>query len=200
MVWDRGRFDELCQGIEACARGVRPSSGTPFFLYAYDPIEERRCIEHMRKLASSLKPLGFEANVVWMGRLMSQVLQARGYTATQLRLLEGEDRELLLSSEEGLSRPQGGLADDLADALLSGKHGVRAMEGGSPKDVTFLLRTGALYPFVHVSEILSRLENRTRHTVAAAFPGSVDPAGEGLLRFLNEGKGRYYRATIVDGT
>ena len=199
MVWKREDFEKFMQRIRACAGGAKPPSGTTFFLLVYDPREERKCNENMKQFERALQADGIDTKMVWMGQLMGRALRRRGYTPEALRELEASGRSAFLDPTSGLARSKGGLADDLVDALLSGELGTAPLRGGTQSQVTFLLRTGALYPFVHVSEILSRLENQTQRTVGVAFPGNRDSSGESLLRFLNEGTGRYYRATILGG-
>ncbi len=199
MSWKRRKFEEFQARVRECVKGRLPSSGTAFFLYVYDPTEEKRCIENMTQFGASLEAVAHEVRVVWIGQLMARILADRGYDAENLREIEKDGRDSLLDPSSGLPRPRGGLADDLGKALLTGKHEVPALADGSQADVVFLLRTGALYPVAHVSQLLSRLENETRRTFCIAFPGSLDPRKEGVLRFLNEGVGRYYRATVVVG-
>lgn len=199
MTWNRERFSEFQRRVKECVQGRRPASGTTFFLYVYDPTEERRCIENMKQFASTLQRDGHTVHIVWTGQLMARILAKRGYAPEVLREIEGKSRERLLDPSSGLSRPKGGLADDLAEALLKGMHEAPSLSGGSQDEVVFLLRTGALYPFIHISQIMSKLENETDRTLCIAFPGSLDPRKDGVLRLLNEGTGRYYRATIVVG-
>jgi len=199
VVWKREDFEEFMSRVRACAAGARPSSGTTFFLFVYDPKEERKCIDNMKQFKEALEGNGTKANIVWVGQLMVRVLQRRGYTPEILRDLEAHGRERLREPVSGLTATKGGLADDLVGALISGELGTPPLGGGAQSEVALLLRTGPLYPFVHVSEILSRLENRTQRTLGVAFPGSRDPTGESILRFLDEGTGRYYRATIIGG-
>lgn len=194
MPWDRASFDLLRSDVESSVRGARPPGGVPFFLYLYEPREEVRCLSQFRAAARALEGSASEVQTIYLGRLLAEVLRGTLYLGEAGRRAEARDRRALLRE---LSRPEG-LPSRVTTALLDGIDDVcTGIRGGSQDRCAFLLRAGALYPFVHVSQILDALENRTAWTIVVPFPGSHHPESPETLRFLNETDGPYYRARIV---
>lgn len=195
MPWDDRPFETLKTRLLAVLRGERrPASGVPFFVVVYDPAEEYRSLRRLEQLAAVLRGDGREAQVVYVGALMARVLERGLFLSDAGIAAENEQPDRLRSD---LARSEG-LPRWIAEALLQGEEGIaEALSEERPDRCTILLRTGALFPFAHVSQILNQLEGRTRDVVVAAFPGSRDPANPDTLRFLNETEGSYYRAEII---
>lgn len=194
MPWDSASFELLRSEVESSVQGARLAGGVPFFVYVYDPVEETRCLRHMTAAARALGGGGRHLQVVYLGQILAHALQRTLYLSEAGKRAEARDRPGLLRE---LSRPEG-LPARMTTALLDGVDGVcERLRGGSQEQCVFLLRAGALYPFVHVSQLLDGLENRTNWTVVVPFPGSHNPARPETLRFLNETDGPYYRARII---
>lgn len=194
MSWDSTSFELLRSEVESSLKGARPPGGVPFFVYVYDPHEETRCLRHMTAAARAVEGDGRHVQVVYLGQILAHVLRRTLYLSEPGKRAEARDRPGTLRE---LSRPEG-LPVRITAALLDGVDGVcEGLRGGSQGQCVFLLRAGALYPFVHVSQLLDRLENQTSWTVVVPFPGSHNPARPETLRFLNETDGPYYRARII---
>jgi len=192
MSWDNERFKKCAEQIRWSLKGKQNPLGVPFFIYVYDPKDERICIRNFKDLARHLESDGFHIQVVYMGKILAYALRQTPYLE-QGAEIERANRPALLRE---LSQ---NLPEIIAEMLLKGVNGlVEPLEGAVPSGKgAFLLRAGALFPFVHVSEILSHLENKTHWTVLVPFPGSHNPSHPERLRFLNETEGRYYRATVL---
>jgi hypothetical protein len=148
----------------------------------------------MTAAARALGGGGLNVQVVYLGQILAHALRGTLYLTEAGKRAEARDRSGLLRE---LSRPEG-LPAKVTTALLDGVDGLcEELRGGSQERCVFLLRAGALYPFVHVSQLLDRLENQTSWTVVVPFPGSHNPARPETLRFLNETDGPYYRARII---
>lgn len=194
MPWDSASFELLREEIRSSLRGRRPTGGVPFFLFLYDPSEEVRCLRNFEKAAKALSGGGFNARVIYLGKLFAHALQGTLYLTEAGIQAETRDPGALLRE---LSRPEG-LPSRVTAALLDGVEGVSLpLRGGTQENCAILLRAGALYPFVHVSQVLDGLENKTNWTVVLPFPGSRHPERPEGLRFLNETEGPYYRARII---
>lgn len=194
MAWDSAAFEQLRGEVEASLRGARPAGGVPFFVFVYEPSEERRCLRDFEALARALQGAGFQVQLVYLGLLLARVLEGTLYLGEAGRRAEARSRDRLLRE---LARPNG-LPTRITGALLDGLEGVcEPLRGGSQERCAILLRAGALFPFVHVSQILDALENRTGWTLVVPFPGSRHPERPETLRFLNETEGPYYRARII---
>lgn len=193
MPWDSRAFAELGDEVDASARGRSPASGVPFFLFLHDAAEEARCVREFERLAAALER-SFSVQVVYLGKLMAAVLRKTLYPGDVGR--RAEERGLERVAQE-LSRPAG-LPGMLTSALLDDtSDGVEPLRGGSQDRIALLVRTGAIYPFAHVSQLLNGLENQTNWTVVVAFPGSRHPQRPDSLRFLDETEGPYYRARVI---
>ncbi len=194
MPWDSASFDLLRSEVDASLRGARPPGGVPFFLYVYDPTEEVQCLRRFDRVARMFQGLEFHVQVVYMGLLIARVLQRTLYLSEVGKQAEARNPSALLRE---LSRPNG-LPSRVALALLEGVEGVcEPLQDGSQNRCAILLRAGAAYPFLHISQILDALENRTDWTVVVPFPGSRHSEKPETLRFLNERDGPYYRARII---
>jgi len=193
MTWDTKRFEELIRQIRSSLKGRPTSAGVPFFIYVYNPQEERICIRNFENLARRFENEGFCIQLVYLGRVLIQALRETPYLTPRGLEVERESRDDL---RRELSRI---LPQKIADILLNGREGiVESLKGEEAKGKgAFLLRAGALFPFVHISQILAHLENKTRQTIVVPFPGSIDPSHTERLRFLNETVGTYYRAVVI---
>jgi len=63
------------------------------------------------------------------------------------------------------------------------------------QSVIALLRTGALYPFLRPSVLLSHLENQVRCVIVLAYPATS--VGELLGAPPSGGHGGYYRGEVI---
>jgi hypothetical protein len=197
MPWDDRAFEQLRDEVLASLGGAHSTTGVPFFLYPYPPTEERRAVDKFEQLAVVLRGKGHHVQMVYLGRLLASVLRSGSmqlYLGDAGKTAEKTSRAEL---QRELSRTDG-LPKKVADALLEGVPAVcEPMAGGSQNRCAVLLRAGALFPFVHVSQILNQLEQKTRWTVVVAFPGRTAPGNGEALRFLDETEGSYYRARVI---
>lgn len=195
MPWADIPFNQLRDEVLASLGGAKPTSGVPFFVHVYPPAEERQAVDRFEQLANVLKGKGHHVQVIYLGQVLASVLHGMPlYLGEAGRKAEDRSRETL---QRELSRPES-LPKKVADALVSGVPDVcEGISGGSQDRCAILLRAGALYPFVHVSQILNQLEQQTRWTVVVPFPGSSAPGNGEALRFLDETEGAYYRARVI---
>jgi hypothetical protein len=194
MTWDSSSFDALRAEVEASVRGARPVGGVPFYVYLYDPTEEVRCLRQFEAAARALANAASRVQSIYLGQILERALRATLYLGAGGKRAEARDRTALLQE---LSRPNG-LPSRITETLLAGIDGVcEPLRGGTQDSCAILLRAGALFPFVHVSQLLNALENQTGWTVVIPFPGGRHPERPETLRFLCETDGPYYRARIV---
>jgi len=191
MHWNKNSFQELVDRVIQSLKGRLSPVGVPFYIYVYNPKEETKCIREFQSFAKWLRNQGFRIQVIYMGRILATILRDTPYFSPQGKNLEKQYREKLRKEFSNK------LPEKISHCLLEGIPGqFDPIRGEDISTGVFLLRTGALFPFVHVSEILAHLENQTHATVVVPFPGSREGA---KLRFLNETESRYYRAVILGG-
>lgn len=188
MSWDKDGFQRLAAQIKSSLKGKPSPSGVPFFIYVYHPKEENRCLREFKNFAKRLQNEGFTIQTIYLGKVLSYILKDLPYLQPEGREIEENQREDLRKELVAI------LPEKISDCLLNGIPGqFDSMKENKPTRGVFLLRAGALFPFVHVSQILAQLENQTHSTIVIPFPGSRK---EENLRFLDETEGRYYRAMI----
>jgi len=134
-------------------------------------------------MISRLGAKGFSAEDISLSALMIEALEALGCLSEFYFGEESKNRDVIAQS---LGRE---LPREIARRLrhLIGERDV--------SHCTALLRAGALFPFVHVSSLLSSMERESiRCTVVVPYPGRNE--GE-MLNFKDQDTRRYYRAEII---
>ncbi len=187
-------WPEMMRELEEKLRGTlegryRPRDGVPFFRVQYPPAEEREALRRFRELAQHVERWGGPVHPIRMTEVLWEAIA---------RLMGCNERDLprrLVDLEKTLSRRE--LQQRLAEHLPKRCTEVLVDQLGEAdrRSVAVLTRTGALYPFVRPSALLSKLEARVRCAVVLAYPtgtiGSLldaEPAG---------GQGGYYRGEII---
>jgi len=194
MPWDKKSFEELRELIKESVKGKSPPTGFPFYIFVYKPDEEAICIKQFNKLVNELKNDGIKTQVIYLGQLLAYLLSELPYLSQKGREIEKDQREEL---RRELSKI---LPEKIANALLTGfKNLFEPLTGMRQNTVTIILRSGALFPFARISQILALLEGKTHSTLVVAFPGTVLKAERTILKFLNETEGTYYRAKVLGG-
>jgi len=180
--WDEKRFRRLEDVIIATMEGKRPVVDVPYYIFLYNPAEELRAIDEFQNLERRLKARGFSAEVIWMPDLMISALK-------KFKLL---DPEVVSLERERRVRTKSDLERILPDEIVSQLKGKLKTKGVD--HCAILLRCGGLYPFVHVSALLSSLEGFVSCTLVVGYPG--DKEGQ-MLNERGETIRSYYRAEIV---
>jgi len=191
MSWDKESFCKLAKQVKSSLKGKLSLAGVSFYIYVYNPQEENRCLREFKNLANQFKNEGFFIQTIYLGELLSHVLKDLPYLQPEGKEIEREQRENLRKELANI------LPEKISGYLLNGIPGkFYPIKGAELNQGTFLLRAGALFPFVHVSQILALLESQTQSTIVVPFPGVRQQEG---LSFLSETEGHYYRAMIFGG-
>ncbi len=189
MGWPE-TMDELEDKLRGTLEGrYRPQDGVPFFRVQYPPGEEREALRQFKLLAQRLEQQGRTVHLIRLTEVLWDAMD---------RLIGRSEKDLperLVDLEKNLGRRelQQRLAEHLprrcAEVLIG------RLRDADKRSVAILTRTGALYPFVRPSTLLSYLEGKVPCAVVLAYPaGSVgsllgaEPAG---------GQGGYYRGEII---
>jgi len=182
VVWNAECFNELESRVVATMRGLRPVIDVPFYIYLYEPRDELICLREFKDLVARLNAKGLSAENVSLSVLMVEALKDLGCLEESILLREDENRFVL---SRDLERE---LPKEITQRLRNNLGG---------KDVSHcavLLRASALYPFVHVSSLLSSVEGAVRCTLVVPYPG--DKVGE-MLNIKGSSVRKYYRAEVI---
>ena len=169
----------------------KPMDGVPFFRVMYPPREEREALRQFKLLADRLNQQGWQAVQISLTEAMKEAI------ASLLGCGVDELSERLKEVER--SRDRNELKNKLAEHLPPEMAKVVIAHidphGLSEKGVAFLVRTGAIYPFMRPSHLLAHLEGKVKWVIVIAYPGTSVGA------FLDSEPaslyGGYYRGEII---
>ncbi|RLB00309.1 MAG: hypothetical protein DRG83_11730 [Deltaproteobacteria bacterium] len=152
--------------VTATLRGhYHPLDGVPFFRVQYPPQQEHKALLEFRSLAQRLRQAGWHVESISLTEVLRETL------IEMLNCPPKKLRERLeeLETERERHELQTMLSEHLPERLAE-----KLFEklGELPQNsIIILLRTGALFPFVRPSALLSRLEGRINCIVILAYPG-----------------------------
>lgn len=179
MVWDNSRFQELESRIMHIIQTKRYPLDVPFYRFYYEPQLELRCISEFERLIKRLKAKGISAELIWLNKWLLDSLQSID-SIDNLIAFEQQDRKSIF---DDLSHPERGLVAIIAQRLTDHLFN---------KDIShcaILVRVGCLFPFVHISALLTLAEGKVRCILVIPYPGKD---GE-MLNYGNSILTRYYR-------
>jgi hypothetical protein len=182
MGWDSSRFDILEMRIKESVGGKRHIIDVPYYIYLYDPESEVECLKHFKALASRLRRDGISVGMIPLSSLMVDALQSLGCLDTFILKKEERIREEIMK--------------DLERELLK-EIAKRLKEKLKDKDVShcaILTRSGSLFPFVHISSLLTQLEGTVSCTLVIPYPGNKEG---NMLNYQWENIRTYYRGEII---
>lgn len=182
MVWNTECFKDLESRVMATMRGLRRVIDVPFYIYLYEPRDELVCLREFRDFVSRLSAKGMSAESISLSALMMEALKELGCLEESVIRSESESRSVL-TRDLGRELPK-----EIAKCLRS-RFGDK-----DESHCVILLRASALYPFVHVSSLLSSIEGVVRCTLVIPYPGNN--VGE-MLDVKGLGARKYYRAEII---
>ena len=148
----------------------RPLDGIPFFRFVYPPEEEKLALTEFRLLVQRLAVNGYPSVTVSLFDIFKAAL-CNLFNSTEEELLPKlKEYEQDRSREELLSAFSEYLPEEIVKELLAvfSRHPVPSC--------MVLTRAGALFPFVRVSSIFSRLEGKTVHIIVVLYPGDQEGA------------------------
>ncbi len=160
-----------------------------FAIVQYDPKEEFKLRQEVRKLHTELVSNGWMVLTISLQELLLDRVRAQGDEFIE-RVIEREKTTSTKSTERGLTYLQGKLAP-----LIEGPDGIAAdcsriiceYADENPDKLDRMLaiigRAGALYPFFRSSALLRHLDGRTNHVpVVLLYPG--ERRGDKGLSFM----------------
>jgi hypothetical protein len=183
MGWESSRVQDLEARILLTTQGKRPMLDVPFIRFRYEPEQELQCISEFNALAKRLRAKEISVETIWLNTWMLDALRQID-TIEKLQEFERSDR---LTIFQDLSNIERGLPFLIASRLINHLN---------DKDIShcvILLRAGSMFPFVHVSSLLTLLEGKVRCTLVIPYPGKD---GE-MLNYRGNSLRSYYRGEIM---
>ena len=185
-------IEELESKLVGTLKGTfTPMDGVPFFRVMYPPREEREALRQFRLLPERVKQQGWQVECISLTYVFREALASLfGCKVEELsERMKKEERtrnrkELKSSLVEHLPTE---MARIITESIES--------RGLFRKGVVFLIRTGAIYPFMRPSHLLAQLEGKVKCAIVIAYPGTsvgafLDSEAAGLY-------GGYYRGEII---
>lgn len=183
MIWDKSRFQKLESRIILTAQKKSAKIDVPFIIFLYEPSLELRCISEFTDLAKRLRVKEISAELIWLNKWLLDSLESID-TIENLAKFEKQDRH---SISEDLSNMDRGLTSILTKKLSS------HLSTKSISHCAILMRVGSLFPFVHVSSLLTLLEGVINCMLVIPYPGKD---GE-MLNYRGGSIKSYYRGVII---
>lgn len=168
----------------------RPLDGVPFFRFLYPPEDELRALQEFRHFVTRLKTNGYNAETVSLFSVFKEALgNLVGAASEESLLAKLYEYERSNSRAELAGRLAEHLPEEMAEQLLGRLHPFPA------RTCCVLTRAGALFPFVRLSSLFSRLENKVPHVLVALYPGNEEGAMLGDRSF--DRAAAYYRGEVL---
>jgi len=184
MPLNRVAFQQLEKRVIETLKGKTPLMEVPYYVCLYKPRDELEVLENFSHMVLRLKNKRFSAEIIKLSDLMVEILDKSGFLSSEIFSNEEETRDEL---SRDLRRE---LSEGVVEALK------QRLINKEVNHCAVLLRYGALWPFVHLSNIFLSLNGCVQCTLVVPYPSDI---GEGYP--LNErsiGIVDYYRADTVD--
>lgn len=190
MPWNGAKIEELYRRVTGVVkRTYRPLDQVPFFRFLYPPEAEVEVLREFRLFVQRLRANNFAAGTISLVEVLQAALMDllnASVDGLAARLKEYEQR----SRREELTRM---LAEHLPEALTG--HLRDHLDGYPELACVVLTRSGALFPFVRLSSVFSRLEGKAKQVIVALYPGDQEGA---MLRDRSfDLAAGYYRGEVL---
>lgn len=182
IVWDSKRFKTLESRIRETVTGKRHVFDVPYYIYLYQPELELECLKEFSNLITRLRRDNISAEAISLASLMIDSLETLGCLNDVFLKKENQKREKI---REDLERE---LLNEISERLRT------MLKDKNISHCAILLRAGALFPFVHISNLLSRLEGSVNCTLVLPYPGNKEG---NMLNYRGRSIRTYYRGEII---
>lgn len=182
MYWENERFKLLETKVRETIAGKRHILDVPYYIFLYKPEFEVECLKEFRNFELRLKRDNISVETISLASLMVDSLDSLGCL-----------KEDFIKTEEKMREE---ITEDLKRELLK-EISYRLREKLKGKDIShcaILIRAGSLFPFVHISSLLGKLEGAVRCTLIIPYPGNKEG---NMLNYQWENIRTYYRGEII---
>ena len=160
----------------------------PYAIFHYDPTDEWALRKALRLLATTLENEGKRVTFISLAECLHEVLSAPDLDVEKLAEAEvTSGTEALVDTLNHVLTEETPL-DELVAARVPA-------DADPERDLVFLVRAGALFPFYRTSALLERMMGQVKVPCVLFFPGRFySPAGLGFMGVLDPEHN--YRARI----
>jgi hypothetical protein len=185
MPWDEERFNELERRVVATMQGRYAIADVPYFRFLYGPADgiEKTCMSEFKKMVKRINSEeGLSAEALQLSQLLIESLRDLGFLTEDTMKAESHDRSTFITDLSS------NLPQEISKMLID------RLQGKSREHCAVLLRLGALFPFVRVSQILQKIDSAVNCVLVIPYPGSRE--GEMLWDRHVDGNSYYRWQTI----
>lgn len=177
MIWDKKKAQEFESEVIATLNGKK-FMDLPYYRYLYSPEEEVNCIKEFKKLCNILKSKGYSVETIYMSQILIRALQNLGFL----------DDSIIKVEEKSFSEIEENLKEVLVKEVA--KMLIKHLKEKNSSHCAIILRIGSIFPFIHISNLLSQLEGYVKCTLIIPYPGNKD--GQ-MLDYEGDNIKNYYR-------
>ena len=181
-AWDSERFKYLENQVRETVSGKRALIDVPYYIYLYRPELELECIKEFNNLVVRLKRDGVSAEIISLASLIIKSLEHLGCLDESFLKEESRRREEIF---EDLERE---LLREISGRLK------KRLKGKDISHCAVLLRAGALFPFIHISSLLTQIEGVVHCTLVLPYPGNKEG---NMLNYRGRSIRTYYRGEVI---
>lgn len=151
------KFEEI---VKFTLDGKRPTNPTPFYLYTYDPKQELTALDEFNKLGTRLKNMGYSIATISMVQLFWDSIKSliKDLGIQNLKKLESNRKQLYEDISREIIR-------------IIGSRIIKLHEGKGQDYCSIITRTGCLFPFIHISNLIARIGGNIKATLVILYPG-----------------------------
>lgn len=143
----------------------------PYAIFVYPPEDEFEVRQEMANLETRLSNRGKRVTRISLAECLGEAIAADGYTAADLA-----EAERTMGLDKTLDTVHAILTDQSLDELVAAKF---PKDATPTRDVIFIYRAGALYPFYRTSALLEQLAGKVDVPAVLFYPGR-EVGGVGL--------------------
>ena len=173
--------DRLHGQLEPALRRLdpRPEISTyhdmPYAIFRYPPEEEFAVRREITLLRTRLEQTSKCVTTISLAECLSEALEAEGLTVDVL-----EDAETNVGLEPTIETVHQVISEHHPiDDIIAGRI---PQEADAQRDIVFIVRAGALFPYYRTSSLLEQLKGKVHVPAVLFYPGDLD--GAAGLRFM----------------
>lgn len=168
------------------------SGEIPFFICAYNPVQETEVNKEINRLYNRLKQEGINTILINLYDLTIRLLEKRNLLEKVMQTEQGMDKTKLFNSLQNVLDPERHLIPEIEQILQED-----AAANGMTSQIVMISGVGTVFPYIRSHTILNNLQNAIKdRPMLLFFPGIYD--GHQLNLFGKMKDDNYYRAFNIE--